>query len=217
MALLPPSATPNERALANAIDTFVGAGGALPLAFFNLFSLSPPDLAIALAQLSGEAGTGAQQSGFQIMNSFLSLLTNPFGDRTFAPKPSIAHGRHCFTRLRSTRRRRTCCRIRAAGASGRRLLAAKATSTAIRPTPAAPSSRPARAALPPGSTTGSHPTRPWASRSPAAALHGHWRPDWAAGTPTCSRPASTGYSEMVQPIFPARSRLRPIGRARAAP
>jgi outer membrane autotransporter protein len=73
--------------VANAIDTFVASGGTLPPAFLNLFNLTPSELANALTQLSGEAGTGAQESGFQMMNSFLSLLTNPFAEnRGFAPE-----------------------------------------------------------------------------------------------------------------------------------
>ena len=85
-SLLPPSATINQRSVANAIDTFVGNGGTLPLGFLNLFNLSPSDLANALTQLSGEAGTGITQAGTQAMNSFLSLVTNPFADnRGFIP------------------------------------------------------------------------------------------------------------------------------------
>jgi uncharacterized protein with beta-barrel porin domain len=85
-SLLPPSATINQRSVANAIDTFVGNGGTLPLGFLNLFNLSPSDLANALTQLSGEAGTGIAQAGTQAMNSFLSLVTNPFADnRGFIP------------------------------------------------------------------------------------------------------------------------------------
>jgi uncharacterized protein with beta-barrel porin domain len=84
--LLPSSATISDISVANAIDTFVGNGGTLPLAFLNLFNLTPSDLANALTQLEGEAGVGAQESGFQMMNSFLSLLTNPFAEnRGFAP------------------------------------------------------------------------------------------------------------------------------------
>ena len=83
--LLPSSATGSDISVANAIDTFVGNGGTLPLAFLNLFSLTPSELANALTQLEGEAGTGAQESGFQMMSSFLSLLTNPFAEnRGFA-------------------------------------------------------------------------------------------------------------------------------------
>jgi uncharacterized protein with beta-barrel porin domain len=86
-ALLPSGASTNEVSVARALDTFVGNGGTLPLAFLNLFNLSPSDLANALDQLSGQAGTGAQESGFQMMNSFLSLLANPFAEnRGFAPE-----------------------------------------------------------------------------------------------------------------------------------
>ena len=58
----------------------------------NLFNLSPSQLADAFSQLQGEAGTGAAQAGTQAMNSFLSLVTNPFADnRGFAPEsPSAA-------------------------------------------------------------------------------------------------------------------------------
>jgi outer membrane autotransporter protein len=83
-ALLPSSADGSQRAVANAIDAFVGGGGALPLAFMNLMNLSPADLAAAFSQLQGEAGTGAAQAGTQAMNAFLSLLTNPFNNRRVA-------------------------------------------------------------------------------------------------------------------------------------
>jgi uncharacterized protein with beta-barrel porin domain len=87
-SVLPSSAPSNQRAVANAIDTFVANGGTLPPAFQNLLSfLSPSQLANAFSQLSGEAGTGAAQAGTQAMNSFLSLVTNPFAEnRSFAPE-----------------------------------------------------------------------------------------------------------------------------------
>jgi uncharacterized protein with beta-barrel porin domain len=84
--LLPASANANQRAVANGIDAFTSGGGVLPLTFLNLFNLTPSDLASALSQLSGEAGTSAAQAGTQAMNSFLSLVTNPFADnRGFGP------------------------------------------------------------------------------------------------------------------------------------
>jgi len=85
---LPFSASGNQRAVANALDTFVANGGTLPPAFQNLFSfLSPSQLAESFTQLSGEASTATAQAGTQAMNSFLSLVTNPFGDnRSFAPE-----------------------------------------------------------------------------------------------------------------------------------
>jgi len=78
--LLPSSANGSQRAVAIAIDTSVGNGATLPLAFLNFFELSPTNLAAAFSQLQGEAGTGVAQAGTQAMNSFLSLVTNPFND-----------------------------------------------------------------------------------------------------------------------------------------
>ena len=91
-SVLPSSATGNQRAVANAIDTFVRNGGTLPPAFANLLSfLSPGQLQSAFTQLSGEAGTGAAQAGTQAMNSFLSLVTNPFAEnRPFAPNRPVS-------------------------------------------------------------------------------------------------------------------------------
>jgi uncharacterized protein with beta-barrel porin domain len=83
--LLLSSALANPRAVANELDHFVSGGGALPLGFLNLFNLSPADLSNALTQISGESGTGAAQAGTQAMNSFLSLVSNPFDNsRPFA-------------------------------------------------------------------------------------------------------------------------------------
>jgi uncharacterized protein with beta-barrel porin domain len=86
-SVLPDSGSGNQFAVANAIDAFVANGGTLPAAFQNLLSsLSAAQLADAFTQLSGEAGTGAAQAGTQAMNSFLSLVTNPFDNtRGFAP------------------------------------------------------------------------------------------------------------------------------------
>ena len=79
-AVLGPTATANQLAIAAAFDAFVLAGGVLPPAFQALLDfLSPADLAAAFDQLSGEVATGAAPAGFQSMNSFLSLL-NPFLD-----------------------------------------------------------------------------------------------------------------------------------------
>jgi uncharacterized protein with beta-barrel porin domain len=88
--LLPAAADESQRAAANAIDTFVGNGGTLPLAFVNLFTLSPSQLAAALSQLQGEAGTGAAPAGIQAMNSFLSLVTNPFEEGRDFPQDNRA-------------------------------------------------------------------------------------------------------------------------------
>jgi uncharacterized protein with beta-barrel porin domain len=88
--LLPSSANASQRAVANALDTFSSSGGTLPPAFVNLLNLSPSQLANAFSQLQGEAGTGIAQAGTQAMNSFLSLLTNPFdNNRPFAENPGV--------------------------------------------------------------------------------------------------------------------------------
>jgi uncharacterized protein with beta-barrel porin domain len=79
-SLLPATANDSQRAVANAIDRFVANGGTLPLPFISLLNLSPSDLGNALTQLQGETGTGVAQAGIQAMNSFLSLVTNPYLD-----------------------------------------------------------------------------------------------------------------------------------------
>jgi uncharacterized protein with beta-barrel porin domain len=85
LTLLPAGANDSQRAVATSIDNFVARGGTLPIGFLNLFNLSPTDLANALTQIQGETGTGFAQAGVQAMNSFLSMVTNPFADyRGFA-------------------------------------------------------------------------------------------------------------------------------------
>jgi uncharacterized protein with beta-barrel porin domain len=86
------SATSNQRVIANSIDTFIRSGGTLPPAFFGLLSfLSPSQLQSAFTQLSGEVVTGPAQAGTQAMNSFLSLVTNPFPEnRPFAPPRPVS-------------------------------------------------------------------------------------------------------------------------------
>jgi uncharacterized protein with beta-barrel porin domain len=78
--LLPPGAPINVVNVANAIDNFVAGGGMLPPGLANLAMLSQSQLEGALTQLSGELGTGAQRSSFQLMNQFMSLLLDPLAD-----------------------------------------------------------------------------------------------------------------------------------------
>jgi uncharacterized protein with beta-barrel porin domain len=86
--VLGPTATENQLAVAAAIDAFVEGGGDLPQAFQDLLDLidglSPEEQAAAFSQLSGEAATGVAPTGFQAMNSFLSLVLNsgPGSERT---------------------------------------------------------------------------------------------------------------------------------------
>ena len=87
-SLLPPGASANEFAVAAGLDNAVDAGAVLPVAFLNLFNLSPANLANALGQLSGELGTAVAPAGVLATNSFLSLVTGPFADsRDVAPPP----------------------------------------------------------------------------------------------------------------------------------
>ena len=61
----------NQQNVANALTNFFNATGRIPATFF---SLSPA----GLTQVSGELGTGAQQTTFDAMNLFMGLLTDPF-------------------------------------------------------------------------------------------------------------------------------------------
>ncbi len=76
--LSPPSnATVNEQNVANGINAAILDGDTLPPGFANLGNLSGPAVLNALNQLSGEDGTGAQTSAFQLMTDFLNLLSDP--------------------------------------------------------------------------------------------------------------------------------------------
>jgi hypothetical protein len=96
--LLPPNAPINPTNVAAGIDRAINAGVTLPAGFNNLFLLTPAQLVDALGALSGENATQAQQGAFQLGNSYLSLLTDPFatnrvgttGPLGFAPeRPSM--------------------------------------------------------------------------------------------------------------------------------
>jgi uncharacterized protein with beta-barrel porin domain len=61
----------NQQNVANALTNFFNATGGIPVGFA---SLSPA----GLTQVSGELATGSQQSTFDAMNLFLSLMSDPF-------------------------------------------------------------------------------------------------------------------------------------------
>lgn len=77
--VLPPGTGGNAANVAGAIDKAIASGLTIPDPFFNVFALTGDSLVNALSQLSGEPATGAAQSNTQLMNSFLSLVLNPFG------------------------------------------------------------------------------------------------------------------------------------------
>jgi uncharacterized protein with beta-barrel porin domain len=76
--LLPTNAPINPVNVAGALDKFSNAGGVLPAGFLNLLLASPAGLVSGLSQLAGENNADAQQGAFQLMNSYLSLLTDPY-------------------------------------------------------------------------------------------------------------------------------------------
>lgn len=67
-------ATANVTVIGTSLDDYVASGGLLPLGFQALALLTPAELAIALAQISGEVGTAVGPSGMQTMDRFLDLL-----------------------------------------------------------------------------------------------------------------------------------------------
>jgi uncharacterized protein with beta-barrel porin domain len=74
--LLPPGAPQNVLNVANAIDNAILSGATPPSNFQNLFNFTPAQLEHALSQLSGEDGTGASTSAFQLMTDFFNLLSD---------------------------------------------------------------------------------------------------------------------------------------------
>jgi uncharacterized protein with beta-barrel porin domain len=68
----------NQQNVANALNNFFNAGGALPGGFLPVFNLTGANLQNALTQLSGEANVDGQAVTFQQMTQFLSLMLDPF-------------------------------------------------------------------------------------------------------------------------------------------
>jgi uncharacterized protein with beta-barrel porin domain len=82
----------NQQNVANAINNFFNAGGALPPGFFNVLGLTGPALSNALTQLSGESATDSEKGAFVLMDQFLSLLLDPFVDGRSGSPGSSATG-----------------------------------------------------------------------------------------------------------------------------
>ncbi|HEY0329534.1 MAG TPA: ice-binding family protein [Rhodopseudomonas sp.] len=84
-----------NNAFVNAIGSDNTVAGSFPQGFLNLSALSPEALAVVLRQLSGESSTGMAQTGILAMNSFLSLVLNPYASgmtadgRGFGPAPVV--------------------------------------------------------------------------------------------------------------------------------
>ncbi|HEY1543462.1 MAG TPA: autotransporter domain-containing protein, partial [Xanthobacteraceae bacterium] len=85
---------PNQVGVATAINTFFNNGGTLPPAFLNLFGLTGARLQGALAQISGEGTTAAQQGAAQLTSDFMLLMFDAAlsggADAGFAATPFAA-------------------------------------------------------------------------------------------------------------------------------
>lgn len=74
LAFIPPPGTglnANQQNVGNALVNFFNSTGGIPIVFG---ALTPT----GLTQLSGEAGTGSQQTTFNAMNQFMGVMTDPF-------------------------------------------------------------------------------------------------------------------------------------------
>ena len=69
----------NQKTLATAIDRAANTGGSLPAGLSTLLGLPPAALPGVLTQLSGEVGTGSQQTTFSAMTQFLGSLLDHVG------------------------------------------------------------------------------------------------------------------------------------------
>jgi Autotransporter beta-domain len=67
----------NQQNVGNVINNVFNNCGALPPGFQNLFYLSGTN---GLAQIDGEAATGAERGAFQLMTQFLGVMLDPFVD-----------------------------------------------------------------------------------------------------------------------------------------
>ena len=70
----------NQQNVANSMNNFFNGGGTLTPNFATIFGLSGGNLNTALAQLSGESNTAADQASFQLMSGFLGIMTDPSVD-----------------------------------------------------------------------------------------------------------------------------------------
>jgi outer membrane autotransporter protein len=76
---LPAGASGNQAGVAGGINTAVESGATPPAGFDALLNMVGAKLTNALSQISGQPATGGASAGSQMMNSFLTLLLNPFG------------------------------------------------------------------------------------------------------------------------------------------
>jgi len=77
-SFLPAGSGGNDLNVARVLDSYANSGSILPAGFQALYSLSPPQLQVALTQLSGETATGTLQTTFDAVNLFMGVMTDPF-------------------------------------------------------------------------------------------------------------------------------------------
>ncbi len=70
----------NQQNVANSLNNFFNGGGTLTPNFLTIFGLSGGNLNTALAQLSGQSNTAADQASFKLMSGFLGIMTDPSVD-----------------------------------------------------------------------------------------------------------------------------------------
>jgi hypothetical protein len=189
----------NQQNVANALNNFFNAGGALPAGFLPVFNLTGANLQNALTQLSGEANVDGQAVTFQQMTQARARLVS---------RPSRKPISHPTSRSPTTpslrRRRRNPRHWISAGPRGARPTAAATRPMAI-PSSVRTHSRRILLASPPAWTITRRPTQSSALRLPAAAPIGRSRKRSAAGGATRSRPASMAPNISGRPTSPVRS------------
>jgi hypothetical protein len=217
----------NQQNVATSLNNFFNNGGTLTPAFMSVFGLSGGSLATALSQLSGEVGTDAERSAFQLTNEFLGLMLDPFvdgrlggfGNATvvgsqavdFAPEQAerlppeiaLAYGSILNKAPPKPTFEQRWTAWGAAYGGGHGASGDSATARTM--------SRRRRSALPAVWIITCHPTRCSALRSAAAAPAGVWRTRSAVAGATRCKPAHTRSATGGRLISAARWRSPTIG------
>jgi uncharacterized protein with beta-barrel porin domain len=84
--------TENQRAIASNLDSYFNSGRTLPAPFGSLYALSGSTLANGISTLSGETTTGAEQTAFQLMDTFLGAVLDPFVDGRSSANANASSG-----------------------------------------------------------------------------------------------------------------------------
>ena len=85
--------TTNGQNVATALNSFFNSGGTLTPGFLSVYGLTGDTLNSALAQISGELGATAIQTGTQMMNAFLYDMLNPYSGAPGGNPGSVGYAR----------------------------------------------------------------------------------------------------------------------------